>query len=120
MIAQTFSRNQKNDRYMEIPSATFCSGKYGILEDFCHAGCLAYYTLENRLSKTCEYQPGKLDNNLIENNHEEFSYNKKNKSGEAMRCRKVRRILRCHMPNKLLSPEKFAHHVLLLFNSVHR
>ena len=31
-------------------------------------------------------------------------------SGEAMRHRKVRQ-----MPNKLLSPKKFAHHVLLLF-----
>ena len=32
-----------------------------------------------------------------------------------MRCRKVRRILRYHVPNKILYPEKFAHHVLLLF-----
>ena len=43
---------------------------------------------------------------------------KKNKlmiSGETRRCCKVRRILRYHVPNKLLSPEKFAHHVLVLF-----
>ena len=32
-----------------------------------------------------------------------------------MRCRKVRRNLRYHVPNKLLSPETFAHHVMLLF-----
>ena len=32
-----------------------------------------------------------------------------------MRCRKVRRILRCHVPNKILYPEKSSHHVLLLF-----
>ena len=32
-----------------------------------------------------------------------------------MRCRKVRRILRYRMPNKPLSPETFAHHVLILF-----
>ena len=32
-----------------------------------------------------------------------------------MRCRKVRRILRYYVPNKLLPPEKFAHHVILLF-----
>ena len=32
-----------------------------------------------------------------------------------MRCRKVRQILQYHVPNKLLFPEKFAHHVLLLF-----
>ena len=27
----------------------------------------------------------------------------------------IRQILRYHVPNKLLSPDKFAHHVLLLF-----
>ena len=36
-------------------------------------------------------------------------------SGETIICRKVRRISRYHVPNKLLSPEKFAYHVLLLF-----
>ena len=32
-----------------------------------------------------------------------------------MRCRKVRRILQYHVPNKILYPEKFNCHVLLLF-----
>ena len=32
-----------------------------------------------------------------------------------MRCRKVRRILRYYVPNKLSSLGKFAHHILLLF-----
>ena len=41
------------------------------LEDFCYSEFLAYYTLENKSSKTCEYQS---DDNLIENNHEEYSY----------------------------------------------
>ena len=31
------------------------------------------YTRENKSSKTCEYQPDKLDDHLIENNHEECS-----------------------------------------------
>ena len=35
-----------------------------------------------------------------------------------MRCRKVRRVLRYHASNKILSPEKFAHHVLLLFDLI--
>ena len=30
--------------------------------------------IENKSSKTCEHQPDELDNNLIENNHEECSY----------------------------------------------
>ena len=36
-------------------------------------------------------------------------------AGETMRCRKVRRILRYHLPNKLLSPEKNFYHVMFLF-----
>ena len=36
-------------------------------------------------------------------------------SQKTMQCRKVRRILQYNVPNKLLSPKKFAHHVLLLF-----
>ena len=40
---------------------------------------------------------------------------KKMIAGETMRCRKVRRILRYHLPNKLLSPEKNFYHVMFLF-----
>ena len=106
------------DRYMERPSATFCNGKYRILNNFCYAEFLTYYTLENKSNKTYEYQPDKLGDNLIENNHKECSYPKRIKSmisGETMRCRKVKRIIRYHVPNKILSPEKFAHDDLLLF-----
>ena len=39
---------------------------------------LAYYTFENKSSNTGEYQPDELDDNLIENNHEECSYPPKN------------------------------------------
>ena len=59
---------------MERPKATFCYGKHCVLNHFCCAEFLAYYTLENKSTKTCEYLPDELDNNLIENNHEECSY----------------------------------------------
>ena len=45
-----------------------------VLDYFCCAEFLAYYTLENKSSKTCEYQPDELDDNPIENNHEVCSY----------------------------------------------
>ena len=51
-------------------------------------------------------------------NYEEYFYPQKTKltiSGETIRCGKAERILRYHVPNKLLSPERFAHHSLLLF-----
>ena len=80
---------------MERPIVTFCKGKYSILEDFCYTESLACYTLENKSSNTCEYQPCKFDDNLIENNHEECFTPKKIElmiSGETMRCHKVRQI----------------------------
>ena len=56
---------------MEKPNATFCNRKYSMLDDFCYTEFLAYYTLENKPSKTGEYQPHESDANLIENNHED-------------------------------------------------
>ena len=67
------SKKSNIDCFRKRPSATFCNGKYSILHDFCYAEFLAYYTLENKSSKTGEYQPDELDDNLIENNHEECS-----------------------------------------------
>ena len=57
---------------MERAGATLCNRKCSILQDFCYAKCLAYYALDNKSSKTCE-----LDDNLIENNHEECPYPQK-------------------------------------------
>ena len=64
------------DRYLERPSATFCNGKYSILDDFCYAKFSVYYAFENKSSKTGEYQSDELNDNLIENNHEECSHPK--------------------------------------------
>ena len=62
---------------MERPSATLCNGKHIVSNNFCYAEFLTYYTLENKSNKACEYQSDKLDDNVIENNHEECSYQKK-------------------------------------------
>ena len=37
---------------MERLRATFFNGKYSMLGNLCYAEFLAYYTLENKLSKT--------------------------------------------------------------------
>ena len=80
---------------MERPSATFCNKNYSFFEDFCSAKFYTYYALENKSSKTGEYQRDDLDNNLIESNHEKCSYPLKIKLmilGEKMLFRKVRQI----------------------------
>ena len=66
-IAQIFSKNQifiTSDK-----CATFCRGKYRTLHDFFMQNFLANYTLGNKSSRTYEYHPDELDDNLIENNH---------------------------------------------------
>ena len=59
---------------MKRPSAKCCDGIYSILDNFCYAVFLACYTFEIKSSKTSEYQLHELDDNLIENNHEEVYY----------------------------------------------
>ena len=50
------------------------NGKYSIFKDFYYAEFLAYYIFENKLNKTYEYhQLDELDDNLIDNNHEQCS-----------------------------------------------
>ena len=77
--------------------------------------------MQNLTNTTCEYQPDNLDDNLIDKNHEDCSYLKKEikskTSGETMKCRKVRRALLYYVPKRILSLKKFAHYVLLLFYS---
>ena len=53
MIAQIFSRNQILS-VIRKTSAAFCNGKYSVLNNFCYAEFLAYYTLHNK--SICEYK----------------------------------------------------------------
>ena len=36
-------------------------------------------------------------------------------SKEKLKCRKVKSVLRYHVPNKHKYPEKYAHHILFMF-----
>ena len=90
------------------------------LNDFCYAEFLAYYTLENKSSNSCEYQPDEFDNSLIEKNLEESFYPKQLKSmisGERMRCPKVRRKLRYHVSKKFYIQENLL--IMYYFYSTH-
>ena len=59
--------------YIERPSATFNNRKYSALNHFCYIEFLALYTIENKSTKAFKYHPDELDDDLIENNHEECS-----------------------------------------------
>ena len=59
------SKKSNIDSYVERPSGTFCNGKYIAFNDFYYAEFLAYYTLANKSSDSCEYQPDELDDSFI-------------------------------------------------------
>ena len=46
-IAEMFFKKSIIKPYIERPSWTFCNGKYNVLNYFCYAEFLAYYTREN-------------------------------------------------------------------------
>ena len=114
-------RRNNIDRYVARPSVSFCDGKYSILDSFCFAEFTAYYSLiykPKETNESKEYQLDLLPDSLIEVNHEDLNYPKIIKlmnSNERMRCWKVRRVLRYHTPKKYRFPEKYAHHLLVLF-----
>ena len=79
-----------------------------VLNNFCHAEFLANCTLENKPNMTCVYVRDELDDNLIKNNHEECSYPLK------INDIRYKNAMSQSKRNPSISPENFAHHVLLL------
>ena len=64
-----------------------------------------------------KYQPDLLPDIILERNHD-CQYPKIIKPmncNEKMKCRKVRRVLCYHVPNKHIFPEEYAHYLLFLF-----
>ena len=47
------SKKSNIDHYMELPSGTFCNGKYSVLSHFCFAEFLEFNVLENKSNKIC-------------------------------------------------------------------
>ena len=103
---------------MEKPSASFCNGKYSVLNHFCSVKFLAYYTLERKSDKTCNYQLDESDDNLIENNHSKCSYPQKlnwwfqEKQCDVAEYDKSFNIV-CEI--NFYPQKKFSHHALHLF-----
>ena len=75
MVVKIFSRN--HDHYIERPSETFYSGIYSIFKRYLLYRVFSILPFESKSNKSCEYQPCELDDNLIENNHEECSSSQK-------------------------------------------
>ena len=114
-----FKRNMLN-RYVDRPNTTFKGGKYSQFDSMCYATFSANYTLDTRKTGNEEndWQPVVLDDNVNELNHADQSLPKSTplmNSKEKLKSRKVPKVLRYYTPNKNKHPEKFAHHMLMLF-----
>ena len=112
-------RNNIN-RYKDQPNLSFCGGQYNVLNLFCFEEFVAHYALNKSgeiNSVNGDYQPHLLPDMLLESNHDSQYPNiiKLMNCNEKMKCRKVQRVFRYHVPNKHRFPDKYAQHLHLLF-----
>ena len=86
-----------------------------MLDSFCFA---EFVRKPKEVDQNEDYELDALPDSLIEGNHNCCNCPKIIKllnSNEEMRRCKVRRVFRYHIPNKHHYPQKYAHHLLLLF-----
>ena len=78
------------DRYMDRQNATSSSGKFAVLDAFCFAEfSRCYYLPSNPKYKENDYQPEKLDDEIVENiSNPDYLYPKDIKflSNKKMKC----------------------------------
>ena len=108
------------DRYLDRPDATFKSSKSGYLDSFCFAEFLSYYYVHCKSKEEAENdnEPVVLDDELINLQRSATHQNETISlmgSNEKLKRRKVRAVLRYHVPNRHRNPEQYAHHLLFSF-----
>jgi len=107
------------DRYTERPDKNFNKGKFAVVDKLCFAEFYAYYYLD--LSKWTENdcQPEVLEDEVIEKNHDvnvlPATIPLMSEKKEKLKCRKVKAVLRYHVPNHDKKPEEYAHHILMMY-----
>ena len=113
-----FLKRNLVDRYIDRPNATFAKGMYSRLDSLCLASFSAYYYIEYKNDEN-DSQPEVLTEECSGQNND-VTTDLPNRiplmsSSETLKCRKVKQVIRYHVPSKSLHPEKFAHHFLFLF-----
>ena len=95
------------------------------VNNMCLAEFASFYYKDYRadISETADAQPEVLSDDIIEQSHIDNNDDTTmlpNKirlmnGNEVMKCRKVKAIIRYHTPNKTKEPEKYFHHLLMLY-----
>ena len=110
------------DRYMERRNKTFKNGKFSAIDTICFAEFCASYYLPSMKDKNLDKndsQPEILEDQVIEENHTSCDHPMKllimSDKKEILECRKVKAVLRYHVPNQHKRPEEYAHHILFMY-----
>ena len=94
------------------------------VDRLCLAEFVAHYYKDYRseCSETNDAQPDVLTDNVIESQHVDSSTDvglphkiRLLNTNEVMKCRKVKAVIRFHTPSKRKEPEKYFHHLLMLY-----
>lgn len=105
------------DRYVDRPDPNFKKGSYAVVDNMCLAIFASYYYVDYCIDNN-DSQPDLLTDDVSAVNHHTHGFPKTlplMSSSEKLKCRRVQQVLRYHIPNKELHPEKYAHYVLFLF-----
>ena len=110
------------ERYSDRPDRNFMNGIYSGVENLFLAEFAAFYykQYQTENDKANDNQPVVLSDDLLENQHVDSGYRLSKKiklmtKRETMQCRKVRAVVRFHTPSKTTEPEKYCHHILMLY-----
>ena len=100
---------------------------YSGVEILCLAEFAAFYYKQYQTEddKANDNQPVVLSDDLSENQHVDSGYGLPKKiklmtKRETMKCKKVRAVVRFHTPSKTTEPEKYCHHLLMLYYPWHQ
>ena len=108
------------DRYTDRPNTTFHNGAYAVVDNICLAQFAAYYykdykqTEEVNDSQPVVLQPESFEVQQIDSVNLSTKVRLMTRN-ETMKRRKVKAVIRYHKPNKTTEPERFFHHLLMLY-----
>ena len=94
------------------------------VNNMCLAEFAAYYYKDYKsdVSETMDAQPEILSDDIIAQLHQNLNHStslpgkiRLMNGKEVMKCRKAKAVIRYHTPNKTKEPEKYFHHLLMLY-----
>ena len=110
------------ERYSDRPDRNFMNGIYSGVENLCLAEFAAFYykQCQTEDDKANDNQPLVLSDDLLGNQLVDNGYKLPKKiklipKKATKKCIKVRAVVRFHTPSKTTEPEKYCHHLLMLY-----